>query len=377
MEAMKVAIVHDYLNQYGGMERVLESFLQIFPDADLYALFYDEKGTAGRFSNHVVKTSFLNFLPFVKQNHRLFIPLMPSAAALINLGDRYDLLISNTAGYAKGVRYDSKKTFHASYAHTPLRYAWEKENYLDTHRHFRSRVFKAVSRPLLNYLRRWDFAAAQKPDLILTNSNHIRLKIEKYYNRSAVVINPPVDDEKFFYDSSLERGDYFLAAGRLMHYKRFDLIIEAFNELRLPLKIVGRGPELARLREAAESDLIEFIPFVEDDELRRLYARARAFIFPQMEDYGMVAAEAIACGTPVIAYRGGGATEIVKDGVSGTFFNEQSARSLKDGVERIGKMKFDPRKTSESVSDRGKEKFKKTVAEIIFDRFKKRNENSR
>ncbi len=375
---MKVAIVHDYLNQYGGMERVLESFLQIFPDADLYALFYDEKGTAGRFANHAAQTSFLNRLSFVKKNHRFFIPLMPSAAASINLGGRYDLLISNTAGYAKGVRYDAAKTLHVSYVHTPLRYAWEKENYLDTHRYFRFGAFKAVSRPFLNYLRRWDFAAAQKPDLMLTNSEYIRSKIEKYYNRSAVVVHPPVDDEKFFYDPSLKRGDYFLAAGRLMHYKRFDLVIEAFNELHLPLKIVGRGPELANLKKLAKSPAINFLPFMEnDDDLRRIYGAARAFVFPQVEDYGMVAAEAIACGTPVVAYRAGGAAEIVKEGISGTFFGEQSARLLKEGAERIAKMKFDFRKISESVSDRGKEKFKKTISEIIFNRLKKKNENSR
>lgn len=373
MEAMKVAIVHDYLNQYGGMERVLESLLQIFPDADLYALFYDEKGTAGRFANRAVKTSFLDRVPFVKKNHRLFIPLMPAAAASMDLGGRYDLLISNTAGYAKGVRYDQKKTFHVSYVHTPLRYAWEKEDYLDTHRYFRSAAFKAASRPLLAYLRRWDLRAAGRPDLILTNSDFIRRKIEKYYGRPAIVVNPPVDDEKFFYDSSIVRGDYFLAAGRLMHYKRFDLVVKAFNESRLPLKIVGRGPELANLKKLAKSPAINFLPFVEsDDDLRRIYAAARAFIFPQTEDYGMTAAEAIACGTPVAAYRAGGAAEIVKEGVSGTFFSEQSADSLREGAERVVKMKLNPRKISESVSDRGKEKFKKTVAEIIFDRFKKK-----
>ena len=369
---MKVAIIHDYLNQYGGAERVLESLLKIFPDAHIYTLLYDKNRTLGKFHNNIHKTSFLDF-GLVRLNHRPFIPLMPTAVSTMTVDDDYDLVISATAGYAKGVSIRHRKEnksnpFHLSYCYTPLRYAWEIDNY------FANPIFKTVFRPAFNYLKNWDREAAQKPDVLLTISKFIAGKIKAYYGREAEVIYPPVDYTKFHLEirnPKSEIRNYYLAVGRLLHYKKFDLIVEAFRELGAPLKIVGMGPEYHKIKNqispkhppaggatgqvnisaqggsASGGKNIELIPFVSDDELRKLYNGAQALIFPQVEDFGLTAAEAQACGTPVIAFRGGGALEIVGDGVTGIFFEKQNVESLIQAVRRFEKLKFNRRKISQ------------------------------
>ena len=189
----KIALVHDYLNQYGGAERVLEVFMEMFPDSPVYTILYDKEKTLNRFRERIKKTSFLDF-PFARKHHRLFIPLMPSAISSLDLGGEYDLIISDTAGYAKGIKYDSRETRHISYIHTPLRYVWETDSY------FKSKIFKTIFRPIFNYLKKWDHKTAQKPDILIANSRFIADKIKKYYNRDAKVIYPPVDTKNFYLD---------------------------------------------------------------------------------------------------------------------------------------------------------------------------------
>jgi len=338
---MKVAIVHDYLNQYGGAERVLEALLTIFPDAHIYTLIYSPERTYRRFHANVYRTSILDF-PLARRNHRAFIPLMPLATRSLVVPNGYDLIISDSAGYAKGVPCPSG-TFHLSYCYTPLRYAWEIDNY------FANPVFKNLFGPVFRYLRAWDYAAAQRPDAFLAVSGFIAGKIAKYYDRDSAVVYPPVDYQRFHFDPAqtppVAKPGPYLAAGRLMHYKRFDLVVDAFIELRLPLIVVGIGPEGDALRRrAAGFENIRFLDTVEDAELRELYGRAKAFIFPQVEDFGLVAAEAQACGCPVIAYRQGGSLEIVQDGVTGLFFDSQSPASLIQAVRRLDSMRIDRRK---------------------------------
>lgn len=377
---MRVALVHDYLNQYGGGERVLEALMEIFPEAPIFTLFYDEEKTLGRFRGRVAKTSLLDF-PLVRENHRFFIPLMPTAANFLDLGNDYDLIISDSAGYAKGISY-GKNTKHISYVHTPLRYAWEAENYFNG---AKGKLLVGAFRPVLNYLKNWDYRAGQKPDVLIANSQFIAGKIKNYYNREAKVIYPPVDTEKFylssghseaklknlkrsFTDVQDDKGSYYLAVGRLLHYKKFDLVIDAFAKLDLPLKIVGSGPEQEKLKAQSEKlkAKVEFIPFVKsEEELRKLYNGARALIFPQVEDFGLVAAEAQACGTPVIAYAGGGALEIVKDGKTGIFFNQQTAESLIDAVEKFEKTKFIRSSIARSAKKFSKENFAKQFLKAI------------
>jgi glycosyltransferase involved in cell wall biosynthesis len=356
---LKVALVHDYLNQFGGAERVLETLSEIFPEAPIYTLFYDEKLTDGHFKNRLIKTSFID-KRFVRRHHRLFIPFFAKAAETINLGENYDLIISDSAGFGKGVRYG--KSVHIAYIHSPLRYAWEPQMYLGTL--FSKYLIKFAS-PIMAYLTKWDKRAALKPELLLTNSNFTAEKIKKFYGRAAQVIHPPVNTDIFYFDPKIKKQDYFLAFGRIIHYKRFDLIVHAFNELGLPLKIVGSGPEKEKIRKLIKSPNIEILSEVKDDELRKIITGAKALIFPQVEDFGLVAAEAITCGTPVIAYSEGGAKDIVQSGINGIFFKKQNTETLIKAVKEFLKMNFDGNKVAESGKRFSKESFKEKLMKII------------
>ncbi len=335
---MRVALLHDYLNQYGGAERVLETLLDIFPGAHIYTLLYSPENTSARFKGSVYKTSMLDF-PLARRKHRPFIPFMPAAVRSLKIRNEYDLIVSDSAGYAKGMRHP-EGIFHLSYCYTPLRYAWELDNY------FTNPLFKTFFRPAFEYLKRWDYNAAQEPDALLAVSGFIAQKIKKHYGRTAAVLYPPVDYQKFYFDRRLqpprERPPYYLAAGRLLHYKKFTLLVEAFLQLDRDLWIVGTGPEMLRMRSlAAGSRNIRFVHFVSDSELHELYSGARAFLFPQVEDFGLVAAEAQACGTPVIAFAKGGALEIVREGRTGIFFQEQSVEGIIDAVNEFERIEFD------------------------------------
>ena len=357
---MKIALVHDYLNQYGGAERVLQEFLKIFPDAHLYTIFYSHKQLNGLFAPYIKKTSFLDF-ELARSRHRFFIPLMPAAVKNLKLKEAYDLVISGTAGFGKGI--DANGAFHLSYCHTPLRYAWEADSY------FENPFFKFISKPAFRYLRHWDFKAAQASNLILANSSFIAGKIKLYYKRDAEVVYPPVDQKKFYRDRNFKprnAGPYYLAVGRLLRYKKFDLAIEAFSKLGLRLKIVGQGPEEKRLKAlAAGFPNIEFLSFVSDEELRKLYQGAAALIFPQVEDFGLTAAEAQACGAPVVAFAAGGALEIVKDGITGVLFNEPTAAGLISAVERFQKLDLNSRAISKSASRFSSERFAEKIISFL------------
>lgn len=324
---MKIALAYDYLNQWGGGERVLGALADLFPQAPIYTLLYDKEKFNGRFDGRRIITSFLDW-PFARQRHRALIPLMPLAARLMRVDPSYDLVISLSAGYGKGIRC-APNTKHIAYCLTPLRYGWEERQF-NVHT-FQLRSNDLFFKPIQAYLRRWDYAAAQRPDVMVAPSRFIAEKIKDCYGRDANIVYPPVDNH-FFFDPAILKQDYFLAAGRLMQYKRFDLIIEAFNELRLPLKIVGIGPEYARLRSLIRSPQIEMTGFIPDNDLRLLYAGARAFIFPHSEDFGLVGVEALACGTPVIGFAAGGVLEIVAGGETGVLFHAQTIPALCDAV---------------------------------------------
>lgn len=361
---MRIALFHDYLNQYGGAERVLEVLCEMFPEAPIYTLFYDKDRMSGKFADRIAGTSFLDF-PLARRHHRLFIPLMPVAASAMKLKEKYDLIISTSASYAKGFPVPAG-TKHVCYCYTPLRYAWDAGI---AKRGLAAiglpAVLAGLAAPARGYLRAWDFRAAQKPDKIIAISNFISGRIKECYRRDAAVIYPPVDTVKFSYNPQVPRGDFFLAAGRLISNKRFDLVIEAFNALRLPLKIAGTGPDEKMFRKLARSPLIEFVGRVSDEELCRLYRSAQAFIFPQEEDFGIAAAESLACGTPVVAYGRGGVLEIIKEGVSGVFFREASPESLSAAVQKSAAIKWDHAAISESVQKFSVDNFKKGMLRLI------------
>jgi len=359
---MKVALIHDYLNQYGGAERVLEVLLDIFPDAHIFTLLYSPERTSARFRRNVHKTSLLDF-SLARHHHRIFIPLMPAAVRSLRVENHYDLILSDSAGYAKGVPQDGH-AFHLSYCYTPLRYAWEIQNY------FSNPVFKTLFAPIFRYLRSWDYRAAQKPDVLLAVSGFIAGKIRQYYGRAASVVYPPVNYDGFYYDPPVvpagSSSSYYLAAGRLLHYKKFSLLVEAFLELGRNLWIVGTGPEMPKLEQmSGRSGRIRLLGNVTDSELRALYCGAQAFLFPQVEDFGLVAAEALACGTPVIAYAGGGSLEIVQEGATGIFFREQSVESIVDAVRRFELMDFDRREIAAGSRNFSAEKFRAGILQSL------------
>lgn len=279
---------------------------------------------------------------------------MPLAVEKFDLSE-YDLVISDSAAFSKGV-ITKPEALHVCYCHTPTRYAWD-----DSHkyvREFNMSILAKIFVPFfMNYLRLWDREAAYRVDKFICNSNFVAKRIDKYYKQKATVIYPPVDAE-FFIPSFKPADNYFLMVGRLLVYKRFDIAIEAFNRLELPLKIIGDGPERKKLKKMANWN-IEFLGELEGEKLREYYQNCRALVFPQEEDFGIVALEAMACGRPVIAYQGGGALESIKQGETGLFFNEQTVGSLIEAVKSFQPEKFNPKLIRQHALKFDKEIFKK------------------
>jgi len=362
MTHMRVAVLHDYLNQFGGAERVLAAVLELFPDADLYTLLYDAEKTFGLFERNIAKTSMLDN-PLVRKRHRAFIPFMPFAAERLSSKEPYDLVISSSAGYAKGFNVSGR--YHICYCHSPLRYAWEID-YLKNLSFAPWPLKEMVVNPIAGWMRSWDIAAAHRVNLFVANSSYIAGKVRAYYGRESMVIYPPVESEIFHSEPQEGKGDYYLMAGRLLYYKGFDIGIKAFNRLKKPLKIVGNGPEKEKLKALVRSPHIEFLSNIPDDELRRLYVNARAFIFPQIEDFGLVAAEAQSCGTPVLAYRVGGGGEIVVHKKTGLLFDEQTPEAIEAAVREFETLTFDRGAIARHAAERfSKKRFMKQLTDVV------------
>lgn len=334
---MKIALVHDYLVQYGGAERVLEAFTEIWPYAPIYTLLHDPEAMHGKFEDKRIYTSFLQRSHFARKHHRLFPPLMPAAIESFDFS-KYDVVLSDSSSYAKGI-ITRPETLHISYVHTPMRYAWD-----DCQKYTQDfgfpRFIKKLVPFFMNPIRLWDKASADRVDHYIANSKFVQARIAKYYRKDSVVIHPPVDIASFSVSPESEHQDYFLMVGRLIAYKRHDIAIEAFNRLKLPLKIIGRGPEFDRLKKIA-GPTIEFLGRVPDEALPKYYAECQAFIFPQEEDFGIVAEEAFASGRPVIAYRGGDIVEHLEEGKMGEFFDEQTPESLSKAVQKFRGKTYD------------------------------------
>lgn len=328
---MKVALIHDHLAQDGGAEKVLKVLAEMFPEAPIYTLLYEPENVNKYFQGRQIETSIIQKLPGGVRHYQWYLVFMPLAVEFFDLRG-YDLVISDTSSFAKGV-ITSSETLHVCYCHTPTRYLWS-----DTHQYINelrySKWLKKIISLVLNRLRIWDRAASDRVDKYIANSQTIRRRIEKYYRRDAEVIYPPVETEKFFLsDLSAQAPDerYFLAGCRLAPYKRVDLIIGAFRELgsEYRIKIFGDGVDLPRLRTlAAGATNIEFLGRISEEEKARLYSGAQAFINPQEEDFGITVVESMASGRPVIAYEKGGATETVIPGRTGLFFRDATAASL-------------------------------------------------
>lgn len=358
---MKIALVHDYLVQYGGAERVLEACTELWPYAPIYTILHDPEAMRGKFAEKRIYTSFLQRWPLARKHHRLFPPLMPLAIEQFDFR-QYDVVLSDSSSYAKGI-LTRPETLHISYVHTPMRYAWDDcQKYTEDFGF--PRIIKKLVPFFMNPIRLWDKASADRVDVLVANSEFVRRRIAKYYRKEATVIHPPVDFGRFYVAPASERQDYFLMVGRLIAYKRHDIAIEAFNRLRLPLKIIGRGPEYARLRKLA-GPTIEFLDRVPDEDLPRYYAECRAFIFPQEEDFGIVAQEAFASGRPVIAYRGGDIVEHLEEGVMGAFFNDQTVDSLVVALEKFRPESYVGEVIRSRVERFDKEQFKARIKDLV------------
>jgi glycosyltransferase involved in cell wall biosynthesis len=362
MKTPKIAIITDWLTNYGGAESVISAFHDLFPDAPIYTTMYkpDKMRELGNLKN--IHTSWLNKIPFVK--HQWLLGQMPTAIEMFDL-DEYDIVLSSCHSVSKGV-ITKPETLHICYCHTPMRYAWESWDFETRLKKF-PKLLHGIIRKQIKKIKEWDYCAAQRPDEYIANSSYIANQIKKYYSRDSYVIYPPVHTEKFI-SAANPSNDFYLAVGRLIPYKKFDLIVETFNKLEYPLKIVGIGPDYKKIKQLAKPN-VEILGNVNDSELTELYANCKAFIFPQIEDAGIVPLEAMSAGRPVIALNHGGSMDSMKEGVTGVSFKEQTVQSLEDAVRRFEKMKFDSQKIRKHAEEFDVEKFKEKIKSYIEQKF--------
>ena len=320
---MNVAIVHDYLNQYGGAERVLEALHELYPHAPVYTSVYAPTVMPTAYQSWDIRTSFMQRLPFVARRHQFYFPLYAQAFERFDF-NAYDLVLSSSSAWAKGV-ITGPQTLHVCYCHAPMRFVWGMHDYL------RGESVGQLGRGILpfalSYVRLWDSVSASRPDEYIANSQETARRIAKYYRRAATVIPPPVDLRGFQPAPPGEIEDYYLVVARLVPYKRVDAVITAFNRLGYRLKVVGDGRQRAEL-EALAGPNIEFLGKVSQEALRTLYARCRALVWAEAADFGITPVEAQAAGRPVIAYGAGGALETVVAGVTGRFFSAQTPDAI-------------------------------------------------
>lgn len=365
---MRVALIHDYLNQYGGAERVLEKLMQIFPDAPIYTLLYDPRALPDSLSSRLEKrevvTSSINKAPGAAKKHKFYLWALPYAAEQWDFSN-FDLLVSDSHSFAKGI-VSPPKSVHISYCHTPLRYVWDLTNEYQEDYPYPGLIKKIL--PLgTHYLRIWDRLAAQRPDRLLTNSTFVKKRIKKYYDREAKVVHPPVEREGLEVNKA-PTDDFYLLVSRLIPYKKVDLAIRAFNELGKSLKIIGAGPKAKKLKELAQPQ-IEFLGEIHGEELKKYYSKAKGFILPQKEDFGIAPIEAMASGTPVLGFKAGGALDYIEEEKNGLFFEKQTPKSLIKAFKKFEKTKFDAakiRKTSARFDQKHfRSKIKSTVEKTL------------
>jgi glycosyltransferase involved in cell wall biosynthesis len=333
---MKVAIIHYWLVGMRGGEKVIEALCEMYPQADIFTHVYVPDAVSNRIRQHRVVPTFINSLPRAARMYKTYLPLMPLALEQLDLRG-YDLVISSESGPSKGIIAPSDAV-HVCYCHTPMRYIW---NMYHDYRDSAGLLTRWMMPPLAHYLRMWDVSSAARVDSFVANSTTVAKRIRRFYGAESAVIHPPVDTASFSIASASELGDYYLMAGELVSYKRPDLAIRAFNDMKLKLVVIGGGEMLDELRRLAGPTVTVMGP-QPFDVLRQHYARCRALIFPGEEDFGMVPVEAMASGRPVIAFGKGGATETVVDGVSGTFFAEQSVEAISSAVKRLAQLDLDP-----------------------------------
>jgi glycosyltransferase involved in cell wall biosynthesis len=333
---LKIALVHEYLTRLGGAERVLKHLLDIYPKADIYTLLYNQDKVSSVFPPDKIKASFVNAFPnWLKSKVKFLAPIFPSAIESLDLS-QYDVVISSTNSFAKGV-ITKPKSIHIAYCHAPATFLWNAfHSYRKQQRKGGFGNFMILL--LAHYLRQWDRQAADRVDYFIANSKLTQARIKKYYRRDSVVMYPPVDVDRL--KPTKEHKDYFLIVSQLTQYKNIDIAIEAFNKINLPLVIIGDGPERKRLQKLAGPN-VEIKGFLDDETTVEYYQNCRAFIFAGSDDFGIAPVEAMAAGKPVLALRDGGALETIIEGKTGEFFDAPIIELLADGVRRITEKNYD------------------------------------
>ncbi len=358
-EELKVAIVHDWLVTYGGAERVVKAMLEIFPHADIYTLVYDEEKIGHVFPKGKVNTTFIQKLPKATKLYTKLLPLMPKAFEELDLIG-YDIVLSSSSCCAKGV-LTSHNTTHIAYIHSPMRYAWDL--YYD-YRNKSGYLTKLFMSLFMTKIRQWDVTSSVRIDKVLANSNYISKRIKKYWGRDAEVVYPPVEVGRLE-SNGKEPEDFYVAFSRFVPYKRIDLAVKACTELGKNLVVIGDGEQREYLKSIA-GDTITFTGRLSDEEVKDYLQRCKAMLFSAEEDFGIVPLEVQACGRPVIAYGKGGALETVVEGVTGTFFKEQTTESVKSQILKFEKMIFNTDEIVKHARNFAKERFKKEIKEIVL-----------
>jgi len=331
LQNKKVAIVHDFLVDFGGAERFLEVLVEMFPEAPIYTLLYDKEKMRGKFAKCEIHTSFLQKFPrFLRRRKKWLLPFMPTAPEIFDLRE-FDLVISSSSAWSKGI-VTRLNTMHVAYIHSPMRSVWDmNDEYLISQK--KNGAVKFFTRLLLNYIRVWDKVASDRPDFLLANSKYTQNRIQKYYGRESSVIYPPVEIRGLTSNKENEKK-YFLVVSRLSPYKKVDAVVEAFNKLGLPLIVIGEGQHKKYLRSIA-NDNVKILGWQSDEKTAEYYDGARAFIFAGVDDFGIAPVEAMAYGVPVLAIRKGGILEIVEEGKTGEFFDAATPEVIADGVRRL------------------------------------------
>ena len=353
---MKVAITADWLNSFGGAERVLLELREIFPEAPIYTTVHDPAGLPPSMHSWDIRTSFLQRIPFARRRHQPFLPLMPLAFEQFDLSE-YDLVLTTSSACAKGV-ITPPGTLNICYCYTPSRYLWDLY-----HQYTANHPARPLIAPMAHWLRIWDRLSAERVDHFIAISHEVASRIERHYGRDSEVIYPPVDVDRFV-PSRRPAEDFYLVVSRLVGYKRIDLAVQAATRLGRRLVVVGEGAERKALERLA-GPTVRFVGRRSDDEIADLYSRCRGFLFPGLEDFGIAPVEAQAAGRPVIAFGRGGATETVIDGVTGVHFLEQSVDSLTDAMLRFEKLSLDPTLCRQNAERFHRSEFRRRLARSI------------
>jgi glycosyltransferase involved in cell wall biosynthesis len=365
---LKTAIVHEWLVNYAGSERCVESFTNIWQDAPVFTLvdFLNEDERKIILKGKKAHPSFIQKLPFARTQHRKYLPLFPLAIEQFDLNP-YDLVLSSSHAVAKGVLTNSYQ-LHICYCYTPMRYAWDLYHIYLKEAGLLSGISGLTAKMILHKLRAWDIISSNRVDHFIAISNHISKRIKKTYNRESIVIYPPVDVHLF--ECRSDKEDFYLTASRMVSYKRIDVIVDAFSDMPdKKLVVIGDGPEMKKIKSKAGKN-VEILGYQAFASLKYYMQRAKAFIFAAEEDFGIIAVEAMACGTPVIAFNKGGASETVSDNNTGILFNYQSPQSIKEAVLKFDSIqdKFDPSIIRAHSLQFGRNIFEEKIKQFIYEK---------